>query len=406
MAAAYDYQVRDRSGKIVKGRIEADSPAAVASKLKGMGMAPLSITPVGTQGLSREIKLPGFGGRVKLKELAVMARQLATMIDAGLSLLRALSILEEQTTNKTLAATLGSVRVDVATGGSLSQSLGKHPKIFPPLMIHMVRAGEVGGFLDQVLLQIAKNFEADVKLRSKIKSAMAYPIVVLIMAVLALIAMLLFIVPVFAKMFIDLGGELPLPTQILVAMSGILRTGFPFIFAAIVILLIVWRRIKYNPQVREVVDRVKLRMPVFGNLAQKIALSRFTRNLGTMVHAGVPILQALDIVADTSGNVVIAAAVHDVQDSVRRGESLSKPLANHAVFPAMMVQMLSVGEDTGELDTMLHKISEFYDAEVEATTEALTSLIEPLMIAFVGGIIGAMIIALYMPIFKVFDLIK
>lgn len=405
-AAAFDYQVRDRAGKIIKGRIEADSQAAVAAKLKGMGLAPLSITAVGTKGLSRELKLPGIGGGVKLKDLAVMARQLATMIDAGLSLLRALTILEAQTTNKALASTLAAVRVDVQTGGSLSQAFAKYPKVFPPLMIHMVRAGEVGGFLDQVLLQIAKNFESDVKLRSKIKSAMTYPIVVLIMAMLALTAMLLFIVPVFAKMFIDLGGELPLPTQILVLLSNVLRNGAVFVVIGIVAIVVVWKRIKYKPAVRNVVDRFKLRMPVFGNLARKIAISRFTRNLGTMVHAGVPILQALDIVADTAGNVVIASAVHDVQDSVRRGESLSKPLAKHPVFPAMTVQMLSVGEDTGELDTMLHKISEFYDAEVEATTEALTSLIEPLMIAFVGLIIGAMIVALYMPIFKVFDLIK
>lgn len=404
-SSTFDYQVRDRSGKILKGQIEADSPAAVAAKLRGMGMAPLSITPAGG-GLNRELKIPGFGPRIKLKDLAVMSRQLATMIDAGLSLLRALTILEAQTTNPALAKIIGTVRIDVQTGASLSQALGKHSRIFPPLMIHMVRAGEVGGFLDEVLLQVAQNFEADVKLRSKIKSAMTYPVVVFIFAIIALSAMLIFIVPIFAEMFAQLGGELPLPTRILVVMSGILRNGMPVIIILIIVALIIWKRVKYRPGVRSVVDRAKLRMPVFGKLFQKIAVSRFSRNFGTMVHAGVPILQALDIVADTAGNVVVAEAVHDVRESVRNGESISRPLTKHPIFPPMVVQMMSVGEDTGELDTMLHKISEFYDAEVEATTEALTSLIEPLMIVGVGSLIGVMIIALYLPIFKVFELVK
>lgn len=218
--------------------------------------------------------------------------------------------------------------------------------------------------------------------------------------------MLLFIVPVFANLFEGLGGELPLPTRVLVILSNLLKTFMPLIFILAIVGMLLWSKYKNTPRVRNAVDPLKLKMPVFGTLFQKIALSRFTRNLGTMIHAGVPILQALDIVADTTGNVVIARAVHDVETSVRRGESLASPLVNHSVFPAMVVQMMAVGEDTGALDQMLHKISDFYDAEVEATTEALTSLIEPLMIAFVGAIVGAMIIALYMPIFKVFDLIE
>jgi type IV pilus assembly protein PilC len=270
----------------------------------------------------------------------------------------------------------------------------------------MVRAGEVGGFLDKVLLQIAANFEAEVKLRGKIKSAMTYPVVVFVMAVLAVIGMLLFIVPIFAKMFSDLGGKLPVPTQILVNLSDGLRLFAPVLLVALIVASVVWGRVRHKERVRRVVDPMKLRMPVFGALFQKVAISRFSRNLGTMMSSGVPILQSLEIVGDTAGNVVLRDAAVAVQESVRRGESLAGPLSHHSVFPPMVVQMLSVGEDTGAIDTMLLKVSDFYDAEVEATTEALTSLIEPLMIAVLGTVIGGMIVALYMPIFNVFDLIK
>jgi type IV pilus assembly protein PilC len=401
----FQYQVRDKTGKVVSGTIEAENQAAVAQKLTSMGYATVSISKAGG-GMKTEIKIPGFGGKVKLKDLAVMSRQFATMINSGLSLLRALNILSEQTPNKKLAEILAQVRNDVETGNPLSGAMAQHPEIFPPLMINMIRAGEVGGFLDGVLLQIAENYEAEVKLKGKIKSAMTYPVVVFVMAILAVTGMLLFIVPVFAKMFEGLGAPLPLPTQILVNLSQILKIAFIPMVIGLIAFTFVWRKIKHKEKVRSFIDPLKLKMPVFGPLMQKIALSRFTRNFGTMLHAGVPILQSLDIVADTSGNMVVAKAVRDVQDSVRSGESLTGPLANHSVFPPMVVQMMSVGEDTGALDEMLHKISEFYDQEVEATTEALTSLIEPLMIAFLGGIVGAMIIAMYMPIFKVFDLIQ
>ena len=401
----FDYQVRDRGGKVLKGRIDAQSPAAVASKLKGMGYAPISIAKANA-GLNKELHIPGFGGRVKLKDIAISARQFATMSNSGLSLLRALSILAEQTDNEKLAEVYSEVRLAVEQGSSLSQAFAQHERVFPPIMINMVRAGETGGFLDQVLLQLAENFEAEVKLRAKIKSAMTYPVVVFSFAILSMTAMLVFIVPVFADMFAGLGGELPLPTRVLVALSNLLKTALPFLLLLAVIGFFVWRRYKNHPKVRNVVDPFKLKAPIFGKLFQKVAISRFSRNLGTMIHAGVPILQSLDIVSDTTGNVVLARAIDDVENSVRRGESLAGPLAEHPVFPPMVVQMMAVGEDTGSLDAMLHKISDFYDSEVEATTEALTSLIEPIMIAVVGAIVGAMIIALYMPIFKVFDLIE
>jgi type IV pilus assembly protein PilC len=235
---------------------------------------------------------------------------------------------------------------------------------------------------------------------------MTYPVVVFIIAILAVIGMLLFIVPIFAHMFDDLGGKLPAPTRILVWLSAAMKIAAPIGVVGFIAFMVTWPKVKRSSQVRNVLDPMKLKMPIFGKLFQKIALSRFSRNLGTMMKSGVPILQALEIVSSTTGNVVLERAIKDVQESVRSGESLSKPLENHSVFPPMVVQMMSVGEDTGALDSMLFKISEFYDQDVEATTEALTSLIEPLMIAVLGGIIGSMIIALYMPIFGVFNLIK
>jgi type IV pilus assembly protein PilC len=401
----YEYSVRNRAGKIVSGKLEAESQAIVVQKLKTMGYAPISITQADA-GMKKELKIPGMGGKVKLKDLAVMSRQFATMISSGLSLLRSLSILAEQTENKKLREVLREVRNDVEAGNALSSSLAKHVEVFPPLFVHMTRAGEIGGFLDVVMLQIASNYEAEVKLRGKVKSAMTYPVVVFIMAMLAVVGMLLFIVPVFAGMFKTLGGTLPAPTRILVAMSTILKYGAPFIFVGLIVGVFIWNRIKRKESVRNIVDPLKLKIPVFGSLFQKIAIARFTRNLGTMMQSGVPILQSLSIVSETTGNMVLTHAVIDVQDSVRNGESLTAPLAEHSVFPPMVVQMMAVGEETGALDTMLHKISQFYDEDVEATTEQLTALIEPIMIAVLGGIIGSMIIALYMPIFKIFDLIK
>jgi type IV pilus assembly protein PilC len=408
MPTTFEYQVRDRAGKMVTGSIEAETQAAVATRLKQMGYAPITINEVNTKGLKGEISIPGFSRkkRIKLKDLAVMSRQFATMINSGLSLLRALNILSEQTSSAELGRVLGEVRNDVETGISLSVAMAKHPKAFPPLMINMCRAGEVGGFLDSVLLQVAENYEAEVKLRSKVKAAMTYPTVVFIMAILMVIGMLIFVVPVFAKMFKDLGGKLPAPTAFLVVLSGLMKYLVPLGVIGLVTFVIVWSKIKTNENVRQVVDPIKLKIPVFGNLFKKIAVARFARNLGTMISSGVPILQSLDIVAGTTGSMVLSNAVRDVQDSVRQGESLTKPLERHPVFPPMVVQMMSVGEDTGALDAMLAKIAEFYDQEVEATTESLTALIEPLMIGFLGAIVGSMIIALYMPIFSIFKLIN
>ena len=402
----YQYEVRDAQGKIQKGSIEAPSEAAVAGRLKEMGLSTVSINEVNSGGLQTEINIPGITDKIKLKDVAILSRQLATMIASGLSLLRALSILAEQTENKALAKIVHEVRSDVESGSSFSAALGKHEKAFPPLMVNMVRAGEVGGFLDSVLLSIAENFESEVKLRGKVKSAMTYPVVVFVIAILAVTGMLLFIVPVFAGMFAELGGELPFLTQILVTMSDLLKIGIIPLIVALMVGAYLYRKNRYKEGFREKVEPVYLKVPVFGPLVQKIAVARFTRNLAAMLRAGVPILQALDIVGEASGNIVIERASKAVRESVRTGNSLAKPLTEHPVFPPMVVQMMAVGEDTGALDDMLDKIADFYDQEVEATTEALTSLIEPIMIAVLGGLVGFMVIGLYMPIFGVFDLIE
>jgi type IV pilus assembly protein PilC len=399
---AFKYQVRDRSGKLITGELAAETEAALVQRLKSMGYAPVSIEQANT-GLQKEITIPGFGNKIKLKDLAIFSRQFATMINSGLSLMRALTILAGQTESKELARVTSEVRNDVEAGTALSVAMAKHPKAFPPLMVNLCRAGEVGGFLDTVLLQIAENYEAEVKLRAKIKSAMTYPVVVGCIAVLALIVMMVFVVPTFASIFKDLGTKLPAPTQMLVNISHAMKFLLPLGIVLTIVGVIVWNRVKNQERVRQVVDPLKLKVPVFGPLFQKVAIARFSRNLGTMIKSGVPILQALEIVADTTGNWTITAAVRDIQDSVRQGESLTQPLSQHAVFPPMVAQMMAVGEDTGALDTMLAKVAQFYDDEVEAATESLTAMIEPIMIAVLGGLVGAMIVCLYLPIFSVYD---
>jgi len=405
MPDTYTYKVRDRQGRMLEGTLDAESTTLVANRLREMGYVPIQIDKKQTDALKKEIKL--FGPRKpKLKDISVFSRQFATMINSGLSLLRALNILTEQTENKELARVLGEVRNDIETGNSLSSAMAKHPDVFPPLMVNMTRAGETGGFLDTTMLQIAQNYEAEVKLRGKVKAAMTYPVVVFVLAVLMCIVMLIFIVPTFAEMFETLGGDLPAPTKVLIFMSDQLKTFFPVLIVLMIAGSITWKKIKHTDRVRDTVDPIKLKLPVFGKLFQKIALSRFARNLGTMMKSGVPILQSLDIVADTTGNVVLGRAVRDVQASVRNGESLCKPLLKHPVFPPMVVQMMAVGEETGALDEMLEKIGEFYEQEVEATVAALTSLLEPALIVVLGGAVGGMVVSLYMPMFNIIKLIK
>lgn len=404
-ALTFSYRGKDATGKKVSGVIDGPSEAVVSAKLRAQGVTPESVRQAGT-GLNAEINFGGlFKKKVDLKDLAVMSRQLATMISSGLALLRALTILSEQSENETLRETLDQVRKDVEQGLSLSEAIAKHDTIFPPLFINLVRAGETGGFLESSLQSVAENYEKEVKLRGTIKSALTYPVVVLIMAILGVIGMIVFIVPVFKNMFEGLGGSLPAPTQFLVVLSESAIYWLPIVIVSLVVFTVWWGRNKHQPRVREVVDPLKLKMPVFGQLMTKIAIARFTRNFGTMMRSGVPILQALSIVGATSGNYVIERALVNVQESVRQGRSIAAPLADEPIFPQMVTQMIAVGEDSGSLETMLEKVSDFYDAEVESTTEQLTALIEPLMIAFMGVLLGGMILALYLPVFNIFTLI-
>ena len=403
MAITYDYKVRDRTGNVVTGQLVGDSESLVLQKLREMGMTPVEVKKH-TDGLKMEINLRP--GRVKLKELSVFCRQFATMVNSGLPILRALAILSEQTESKELQKVLLGTRLDVEQGASLSGAMARYPKAFNDLFIAMVKAGETGGVLDTVLLNLADMIENEVELRRKIKSAMTYPVAVVCLVVLIMGAMLLFVVPQFETIYATLGGQLPVPTRILLSASRMVRTYWWMVIALSIGATIAFRRYKKTPAGRLQVDRVKLKAPVFGPLFQKVALARMASTFGMLLRAGVPILQALDIVKDTVNNKVMSGALEEVKVSVREGESIARPLAKHGVFPPMVVQMIAVGEETGGVDTMLDKVSQFYNSEVEATVDALTSLIEPLLIAFIGGAVGAAVIALYMPMFNIIKLIK
>ncbi len=405
MAANYEYRVRTKEGRVVNGTMTADGEGAVATRLRAQGFTPVQIKKEKKVSAKKELHI--LPQKVKLKELAIFSRQFATMINSGLSLLRSLNILAEQTENSKLAETIRAIRDDVEQGASLSGSMSKHPKVFSALFVALVRAGETGGQLDTVLMRVADSFEADYKLRQKVKSAMTYPVVVAMIAGLMVAIMLIFIVPTFAAMFDGLGGELPFPTKVLVVLSSQAKIILPVFVVSAIVGRIVYKRARLaNADVRLRTDQIKLKIPVFGDLFQKIAISRFSRTLGLLMRAGVPVLQALDIVGEATGNEVLARAADDVKNSVRSGEAMAQPLENHKIFPPMVVQMISVGEDTGALDAMLDKIGDFYDQEVESTTESLTALLEPIMIAVLGGVVGAMVVALYMPMFKIFELIE
>ena len=405
MPTTFAYKVRDQGGNVVEGSLEADDASLVVGKLRQMGYTPIAIEQKSTKSLSSDISIPGLGGRIKMKDTAVFSRQFATMINSGLSLIRALAILTEQTENPQLAKVAGDVRLDVERGSSLSAAMQKHPKVFNHLYIAMVKSGEAGGVLDSVLTRLADTIEKQVELRRKIKSAMTYPIVVLVICSVIATAMLLLIVPQFKAIYVDLGGTLPLPTRVLISVSDLLKTFFPFLIVFGVAGFFLFRRWARSEQGKPKWDAFKLRVPVFGALTRKAAIARFSRTLAALTRSGVGILEALDIVAETSGNEVVSMAVRDTQAAVKRGDTLARPLEQHEVFPPM-VQMIAVGEETGALDEMLDKIADFYDQEVSATVDALTSLIEPMLICLMGVIVGGMIISLYMPMFNIIKLIK
>jgi type IV pilus assembly protein PilC len=402
----FTYEAIDASGAVVKGKVESDSPDAAAKILANQRLVPLEIAGLGT-GLNRELKIPGLGGRTQLKDLAVFARQFASMTASGLTMLRSLTILEEQTAKPKLKEAVARIRNDVQGGAPLSTAMAKHPEHFPPLMVNMIKAGETGGFLDDALARLAKMYEADANLRAKIKSAMTYPVIVLIFSLLLGTGVIMFIVPIFEKMFKRLGGNLPLPTQIMVTLSHNMIWVLPLFLVLLFGGLKAYRTaMQTNAEFRLKVDRIKLRLPVFGTLFTKLAISRWARNLGTLLAVGVPAIQALEVVGGTSGNAVLTEAMKDVRETVRMGGQMSAALSRHPLFPLMVTQMVEVGEETGQITDMLDKVADYYDKEVETATESLTSAMEPLLVVLLGAVIGTMVICLYLPMFTIYQHIQ
>ena len=399
----YDYRVRDRDGKVVEGRLEAPDTGLVVKRLREMGYVPIDIEArSATSGVMHmDLHLPGRGGRVSLKVLAVFSRQFATLISSGLTLFKAITILEDQTENPILARIVGDIRAQVERGVSLSEALSQHPKAFSRLYVAMIRAGEVSGGLDKSLLSLAATMEKQVELKGKIKSAMAYPVASLCITSAIAAAMLLFIVPTFKSIFKSLGGKLPAPTLILVDISNICVHYFPSVLVGFILCVVAFRKLINTPNGRVAWDTTKLKAPIFGELMRKAAVSRFTSTFSSLLSAGVPVLEALEITRETVSNVVVAKAVESIIEGVRKGEPIARGLVGHEVFPAMVTHMINVGEETGGLDSMLAKAASFLDNEIERTVDSLTSLLEPLMIVVLGGVVGSMVIALYLPMFKV-----
>jgi type IV pilus assembly protein PilC len=402
----FHYNSIDAQGRKTKGTVEAANETAATHMLRSRGEVPLELSQAG-QGMNRDLKIPGLGNRTKLKDLAVFARQFATMTASGMSLLRSLSILEEQSTAATLKKATGEMRTDVAAGVSLSAAMGKHDKVFPRLMVAMVRAGEAGGMIDTALEQVAASLEKDTALRGKIKGALTYPAIVLGFTFVMIAAMLIFIVPIFEQMFKNLGGELPAITQFLVDMSHNMWWIGPLVLIVGISGTIAYkRRIRTSADFRLKVDKVKLGLPVFGPLAAKLAMSRFSRNLGLLLNVGVPVMQALAVVGETTGNEVITIAMRDVQSAVRDGQPMSSAMRRHKVFPEMVTQMIEVGEESGQISQMLDKVADFYDREVDSAAESLTASIEPIMVLVMGAVVGGMVICLYLPMFSIYQNIQ
>ena len=404
--ASFTYEGIDSDGKLETGELLATSERDVVERIRRLGLRPTSVRRSTPSVFERELTIPGLGPRVKPAELAVMARQFSTMVSAGIPLIRALTVLTDQADNPVLRRTLAEMRVSVASGDSLSQAMERHPKVFDRLFVSMVRAGEVAGALDAVLVQLADALERNVAVRQKLKSAMSYPIAVLVMVVLVVAAMLVFVVPVFTGIYEDLGGTLPLPTRVLVLASSVLTTRLPVVLVVGLVVGLAFRSWRSTPSGRMAIDRAKLRLPLIGPLIHKGALARIGRTLSVLIGAGVPVLETLKIASDTAGNQVVASGLDEASEGVRRGESIASNLSRHQVFPSMVVQLVTVGEETGSLEEMLTTIGSTYDNEVEAAVSGFAALIEPLLMAVIGLVVGGMVIALYLPMFRIIDLVQ
>lgn len=403
--STYSYTAKPSGGMQTQGKIQGDSKAAVAADLRRRGLTVLSVEE--QKGLPNLSELMEGFTKVKLRDKVIFSRQFATMINAGLALLRALYILEDQTENPRFRKILREVRQDVEAGMPLSDAIERHPVAFDRLYVSMVRAGEVGGVLDVTLERLATQLEKDDSLRRSVKAAMTYPIMIGVFAILVLFALIIFVIPVFGAMYNDLGGQLPLLTRIMVAASDFLRSFWFVVFPAMFLAAYGLKRLKNTNTGRETWDKTKLRLPMkLGPIVQKIAVARFSRTLATLVSSGVPILQAIEITGRTSGNTVIEKAMEGVKENIKSGDSIARPLEKISVFPPMVTQMIAIGEETGALDTMLHKIADFYEDEVDAAIKSLTSILEPIMMIFIGGIVGLVVISMYLPIFNLFQLVQ
>ncbi len=403
--STYVFKAIDLTGQQAKGEVEAESKQSVADQLKAKGLIVLDIADKRT---SKDIELP-WSNRIKLGDLSVMTRQLATMVSSGMTILRALYVLEAQTENPKLTAALVAVRKDVEAGLPLSDALERHPKVFNPLYVAMTRAGETGGVLEESMLRIADQLEKEESLRRQVKSAMAYPIVILTFALVVMLGMVAFIVPVFAGVFEEIGGdaELPKMTQFVMGISGVITGQWYLLIAGTVALVIGFAKFKKTPRGRGLWERFLLRIPFkIGDIFHKVALARWSRTFSALMGAGVPLLQAIEITKQTAGNVVVEEAMDGVTASVKAGGTIAQPLMDSPVFPSMVGHMVKVGEETGALTTMLSKIGDFYEDQVAASVKALTSILEPVMIVFIGGIVGFIVISMYLPLFSVYDQIK
>ena len=400
----WTWEGKTRTGETRRGEVEAPDEAAVQQRLRAMALANVKIKKKSTMTLAN-FKLPGLGG-IGQKDLVIFTRQFATMIDAGLPLVQCLDILGTQLDNLAFREVLMKVKNKVESGSTLADALGDHPKVFDTLYVQLVAAGEIGGILDTILNRLAQYIEKNEKLKSKVKGAMVYPSVVLVVAVGVTVVLLLFVTPTFEKMFKDFGGAMPAPTQIIIDLSNWLQHYILYLVGVIVGLVFAFRAWVSWPRGRIQWDNIVIRSPIFGQLVRKVAVARFTRTLGTMISSGVPILDALEVVAKTAGNAVVEKAIRYTKEKITEGKTIVQPLAETKVFPPMVVQMIGVGEATGAMDQMLSKIADFYDDEVDAAVAALTSLIEPVMMVVLGGVVGGFLVAMYLPIFSIAGAVK
>lgn len=397
--AKFTWEARNRAGAAQKGIMEANTKALVEAQLKKFGFTNVTIKE---EGKGMKLKIPGMGAKkVETKDIVIFTRQFATMIDSGLPLVQCLDILSSQQDNKSFKEVLVKVKESVESGSTFADALSKHPNVFDQLYVNLVAAGEVGGILDTILNRLAAYIEKAMKLKKQVKGAMVYPATIMSIAVVVVGVILIFVIPTFAKMFEEFGGELPAPTKIVIAFSNFIVKYLIVMIAAFFAAVTAFKKYYATANGRKIVDRLALKAPIFGPLIRKVAVAKFTRTLGTMISSGVPIMDGLDIVAKTAGNKIIEEAIYKVRQAISEGKTIAEPLAECGVFPPMVVQMIAVGEATGAMDAMLNKIADFYDEEVDSAVSAMTAMMEPMLMVFLGTTVGGLVVAMYLPIFKI-----